>query len=205
VGLTHSIRRRGKGWVIRVSDHCQDAPRAVLEAIVSMLACKILRRKSPRGAVRAYEAFRADPAVQEAVRRRRRERGYKRLRREPGTHHSLEEILQEVNRSQFHGQIEIDRVGWGVHASWSRLGHYDPVHQSITISPVLDSPKVPEYVVSYILFHELLHALFEGRETGGLHHTPEFRKAEKAYPDYAAAQDFLRRFVRNRGSWPGSS
>ena len=73
--------------------------------------------------------------------------------------------------------------------SWARLGHYDPVHHTITISPVLDSAEVPDYAVRYIVYHEMLHAdLGIGKGEGRrIVHGPEFRIREKLFRHYERA------------------
>jgi hypothetical protein len=207
IGLTHTIRRKGGCWMIRISDHCKRAPRVVLEAIALILGCKILRRKPPREMVRIYDSFRQEPSIEEAVDARRRKHGRKQIGVSEGRHHSLWEIYQELNERYFNNQVEIRKLGWGPRLSWSRLGHYDPVHQTVTISPVLDSPRVPRPVVSYIVFHELLHSIFEVRSCGGKkrHHPPEFRRAEKAYPGSAASKKFLTEFCELRGRTDASA
>ena len=118
-----------------------------------------------------------------------------------GRHHSLTDIFRQVNELYFGDQVEIRKIGWSARRSWGRLGHYDPVHNTITISPVLDSPKVPRSVVAFIVYHELLHTLFEGRTAAGgrRHHPPEFRRAEKSHPDYRYAARFLSRFCQMKG------
>jgi predicted metal-dependent hydrolase len=65
----------------------------------------------------------------------------------------------------------------------------------------LDSPKVPEYVLGYLLYHEMLHALFADPDclSRKRHHTREFFRAESAYPRYESARSFLTRFCRARG------
>ncbi len=202
VGLTHTIRRSGGGWVLRISDHCRSAPRAVLEAIALLLASKILRRQPPQRAIEEYARFRKSAAVEKMVRDRRLKRGRKVIRSGEGRHHSLSAIFREVNRIHFGSQIDIRKLGWGARRSWSRLGHYDPVHHTITISPVLDSPRVPRSVVAYIVYHEMLHTLFEIEDAPAgrnRHHPPGFRKAEQVYPDYETAKHFLDDFCRHRG------
>jgi hypothetical protein len=200
IGLTHTIRRRGSTWVLRISDHCRLAPRPVLEAIVAILAGKILRKKPRQKHWDAYELFRKSPMVLESVRKRRLQQGRKHIAGHEGKCHSLQTIYQETNRCYFNDQIEISRIGWGFRSSWSRLGHYDPVHHTITLSPVLDSPQVPKFVVSYIVYHEMLHAIFEGTlaHRAQKHHPPEFRRVEKAYPDYGKAKKFLMEYCHNR-------
>jgi hypothetical protein len=206
IGLTHTIRRRGSSWIIRISDHCRLAPRAVLESIVVLLGCKVLRRKPPSAAFQAYEQFRREPEVERRVQERRVQRGRKQILDARGKHHSLDVIYRALNLQYFNGQVEVTRLGWGARRSWSRMGHYDPVHHTITISPVLDSPRVPEQVLSYLLYHEMLHALFDGKAVAGRHryHTAEFNRAERAFPHYASARGFLDRFCRTRGKMPRS-
>lgn len=196
IGLTHTIRRKGSTWVVRISDHCRHAPRPVLEAIVMILAAKVMRRRPRQKYLQLYELFRNDPWIVEAVRERRLRRGRKHIAGEAGKHHSLLEIYQELNGCYFNNQIEIHRIGWGLRKSRERLGHYDPVHHTITLSPVLDEPGVPRFVVRFIVYHEMLHAVFEGTSSGRLkrYHTSEFRRAEKAYPDFAGAKKFLREY-----------
>ncbi len=204
IGLTHTIRRMGPSWIIRISDHCRLAPGEVLESIAVLLACKILRRKPSSEALRIYDAFRLHPETERRVQLRRLQRGRKQIEDAKGKCYSLEEIYSELNQLYFNGQVEVRKLGWGARRSWSRLGHYDPVHNTITISPVLDSTKVPRPVVAYLLYHEMLHTLFNGIDSGirKRHHPPEFYRAERSFPSYAAARKFLDRFCRTRGRGP---
>jgi hypothetical protein len=202
VGLTHTIRRKGDGWVLRVSDHCRHAPRIVIEAIALILAAKVLRRKPPPRMLEAYSQFRKAQETEDSVNRRRLQRGRKMIDCGAGKHHSLSAIYEELNDRYFGRRVDIRVLGWGRRKSWGRLGHYDPVHHTITISPVLDSPRVPRAVVAFIVYHEMLHSLFGCEEASGgrnRHHPSGFRKEERAYPDYEAAKKFLSKFCRTRG------
>lgn len=200
IGLTHTIRRKGTLWIVRVSDHCRRAPRDVLEAILLILACKVMRRRPPEDIASTYERYRQDPRVEECVRKRRMRQGRKRINASPGKYHSLPKLYAELNRRYFNDQIEISNLGWGMRPSWRRLGHYDPTHHAIAISPVLDSPRVPGFVVAYILYHELLHALYEVKGVNGRkrHHHAEYLKAERAFPDYHDAKKFIAAYCRAR-------
>jgi hypothetical protein len=204
VGLTHTIRRHGDRCVVRISDLCRHAPRGILEAIVTILGCRLLRRRAPKEMVRRYEQFRQDAWVQAAVRDRRLSRGRKEIEAAEGRHHSLQQIYRELNAAYFNDQLEIQKIGWGRRRSWTRLGHYDPVHNTVTISPVLDASQVPHSVVRYLVYHELLHALIGQGPAGRRHHPREFQIAEKAFPDYAPAKKFLDEFCRAKGRGRGS-
>ena len=200
IGLTHTIRRRESVWIVRVSDHCRCAPHPVLEAIVIILACKMLRRRTPKRMRQIYDGWRREPAVLSALSERRTAKGRKRFAVHEGRWHSLPEICREVNRRFFNDQIEIKKIGWGVRRSWGRLGHYDTLHNTITLSPVLDSPNVPRFVVDFIVYHEMLHVIFEGAGNYGFrrHHPPEFRRTERAHPDYEAVKKFIKNFCSKR-------
>jgi len=198
VGLTHTLRRKKNGWVLRISNHCRCSPSYVLESIVLILAYKVMGKKPPRKYVNTYELFRKDPDIEAAVRNRRLRKGRKQFSDKAGNHHSLRNIYSELNERYFNNQIEINRIGWGLRKSWDRLGHYDPIHHTITLSPALDSPDVPPYIVRYIVYHEMLHAVFGEMPVGGSrrHHPREYVQTERAYPDYAKAKKFLRNFSR---------
>jgi len=200
VGLTHTLRRKNSGWLLRISDHCRKAPSKVLESVVLILGHKVMHRKPPRKAVDTYNRFRMDPETEAEVRSRRLQRGRKQFSNKAGKHHSLRKIYSELNELYFNGQIEINRIGWGLRKGLDRLGHYDPVHHTITLSPALDSPAVPDFVVRYIVYHEMLHALFGDKPVKGFrkHHPREFRHTECAYPDYKRAKKFLETFSRRR-------
>jgi hypothetical protein len=75
-----------------------------------------------------------------------------------------------------------------------RFGSYTQEDHLIRIHPLLDQGFVPDYVVQYIVFHEMLHAyLGVGVAPNGRRriHTAEFRQAEQAYPDYQNAVSWL--------------
>lgn len=77
------------------------------------------------------------------------------------------------------------------------LGTYDAVQNLVRIHRVLDQPAVPEFFVRYILFHELLHAAFPPRREAGrtVHHGPEFRRLERAYPEFVRAKAWEREHI----------
>ncbi len=201
IGLTHTIRRSGNSWKLRISDHCIDAPRDVLEAVVVLLACRVLRRRPPPALAECYRDFRNSPATRCRLQQRRRSRGQKRMNDSAGSFHSLRRIFDDLNRRYFDGRVPIRSLGWGSRPAWVRLGHYDPVHETITLSPVLDSPQVPEAVVGFVVYHEMLHALFDLRDAGVRHrrHHSAFRRIEQAYPQYEAVRRFLAEFCGRRG------
>ncbi len=90
------------------------------------------------------------------------------------------------------------KMGWSLRRSRSTLGHYDPAHDAVVISNLLDSAESSYLIVSYVLFHELLHTVFpaESRTARRCVHTAEFKAAEKSFKDYGAATTPSRSFWR---------
>jgi predicted metal-dependent hydrolase len=60
----------------------------------------------------------------------------------------------------------------------------------------LDQRGVPEYVVAYVLYHEMLHLKHPIRFAGCRResHSSQFRKEEKLFEEYQRAMKFLARF-----------
>jgi predicted metal-dependent hydrolase len=82
---------------------------------------------------------------------------------------------------------------WSREHARNRLGHYDPAHNAIVISRVFDHPRVPEFVVEYIVYHEMLHLRHPVKVRGSRRcvHSAEFQADEKLFPRLTEAQKFL--------------
>ncbi len=92
-------------------------------------------------------------------------------------------------------------ITWGKRTTYRRFGLWHPESCIIEISKTLDSPFVPKFVVNFIIYHELLHAI-RGVKKGKRHHDAQFRILEKKYPQYKEANEFLRNIHKNRGILP---
>jgi len=116
-----------------------------------------------------------------------------------GNHRDLREIFQSVNEEYFAGRVTA-RITWGLkgprRAARSRtLGSYCCSTHLIRINPILDSRHVPKYFLSYIVYHEMLHADMkdctkEGRRSV---HGKEFKRREKKFKDYQKALEWEKR------------
>lgn len=194
-GINSTIRiHRGK-LVVRISDLLGDAPPEVLQGLIHKLVARLFRKKPPTRRVEAYENHVKSSEVRERGRRARAERGRKTLRPPQGETHDLSSIFADLNREFFENRLQVRDLGWSLRRSRRRLGHYDPAHHAIVIDRRLDLPVIPEYVVAYVVYHEMLHAWLGEEERGGIFHVhhPKFREAERRYPDYRRATDFIRR------------
>jgi predicted metal-dependent hydrolase len=121
-------------------------------------------------------------------------RGRKRIEGPQGDHYHLEEIFDDLNRRFFHRLLARPRMTWSGNHSRRSLGHYDPAHNTIVVSRILDQPNVPKYAMEYLLYHEMLHLRHPVKMRGSRRcvHSTEFRAEEKLFPQLAEAKKFLR-------------
>ena len=120
-----------------------------------------------------------------------------------GQAYDLSALYDAVNREYFSGSLTPPELCWSRRQAVRRTGYYDPMKNTITLSLALDDPGVPEYVVRFILYHEMLHqeARFSLMEEKRRVHDAAFRKAERRFAQYEEATAYLETLAR-RGSVP---
>lgn len=195
-GLKSTIYQRTDHFEVRLTDLLQEAPMPVHYSLACILLSKLDRRLHVTSAERtAYAAWSRTPSVVEAHEVARRTRGAKRIDPPQGRVHDLGLLFHRLNREYFLGLLPRVTVGWSRHRSRTIWGHHDDAHAAIVINRMLDSPRVPAYVVESILYHEMLHHKF-GPQFGPtgrrVLHPRAMREEEKRLPQYEPAQRFLR-------------
>ena len=194
--LTHTIRLREDTAFVRISDALKRAPQTVLEATAAILLSKLYRRHPPIGLLEAYRAFSHARTTRARLLRLRRGRARHSEHRPAGTHHDLEPLFARLNERYFEGVLGQPRLGWSKRAWRTQLGCFDPALGQILINRRLDHPGVPECVVSYVLYHEMLHVKHPMRlvRCRRESHSAEFRREEKRFAEYERAMKFLKHF-----------
>ena len=182
---------------VDISDVLQGAPAPIQEALAILLVSKLLRRRPDPLSVAQYHQYVNTAKVQHALQSVKRERGRKAIRHASGAFFDLNEIFNDLNSRYFEGKLRMPTVGWSLRGSRSTLGHYDPAHNAIVLSRLLDSDESSYLIVSYVLFHELLHTIHpaESRTSRRCVHTAEFKMAEKRFENYDGAITALKKFL----------
>jgi len=117
-----------------------------------------------------------------------------RAQEKPGRHRSLEASFERVNARHFDGNMPRPQLCWSPVRARRTVGTYEEKRDRIIITRRLDSAKVPEFVLDFVMYHELLHkALGIGRREDGKRrmHGPEFRRLERRFPGYREAEEWL--------------
>jgi hypothetical protein len=192
--LNCTIRLRQGRVLVRLSDLLQGAPQPVLHAILHILLAKLYRKPIDPALSARYRKFTGSQSVAAKTHLIRQMRGRKRMEGPQGDHYHLEEIFDDLNRRFFHGLLACPRMTWSGNHSRRRLGHYDPAHNTIVVSRILDHANVPRYAMEYLVYHEMLHLRHPVKMRGSRRcvHSSDFRADEKLFPHLAEAKRFLR-------------
>ncbi len=181
-----SFRIRGGVQHVRLHQMFLSAGREVLNEIVSFL-------KGKKGAMPEFRRF---------IRGNRESLGVKPLNKirikTSGRFHDLQELYDEINQAYFEGKISA-AITWGTGSSRfsvrkRTLGSYRERSNTIRINPVLDRKSVPRYYLSFVIYHEMLHAAMGISKKGERRsvHPREFRQREKLFRDYERAREWER-------------
>jgi predicted metal-dependent hydrolase len=177
-----SMRTRDGAARVRLHRMFLNADRSVLGEIVSYLKNGKGALPNCRGFVRDNrEHLRGKPPRKVPV-------------RTAGKVHDLRALYDENNREYFDGRVEA-AITWGTRSprravKKRTVGSYSEQSNTIRINPVLDRKDVPRCYVSFIIYHEMLHAS-QGTAIRGKRrsiHSREFRKREKLFKDYEEAR-----------------
>jgi SprT-like family len=195
VGINHTIRFRNGELFVRLSDLFQEAPVEVIRALAVILLSKLFRRRIPSGIATIYRGFVNSVEMKEKSLKTRSQRGRKLLSHPTGKHYDLINLFNKLNVEYFDAGLSDVNLGWSLRKSRRILGHFDPSHNSITISRLFDDKRVPESVVSYVLYHEMLHAQFSTSSNFDLknRHSCQFKKEERKFRCYQEANDWLKK------------
>lgn len=193
--VNNTIRLRQGRLLVRISDLLEGAPEPVLRAVAHILVAKMYRKPIDREHATRYRRYVSTHHMSQKAHLVRQMRGRKRITTAQGHVYHLEEVFEDLNRRFFFGLLARPLMTWSGERSRNRLGHYDPAHNAIVVSSVFDHPRVPRYVVEYIVYHEMLHLKHPVKLRGSRRcvHSAEFQAEEKLFDKLDAAKEFLRR------------
>ncbi|HEY2902138.1 MAG TPA: hypothetical protein VGL59_16265 [Polyangia bacterium] len=180
-----SVRRKTDGYRLRLHHMFVDAGPRVVRALARYVVHNDRRASALLGEYIEEH--------QHIIRKQVRPPRQVRLRT-AGQHHDLRAIFDRLNAERFEGKLEA-RITWGPVSERKRrrrsikMGSFAVEDRLIRIHPALDHATVPEYFVSWIVFHEMLHGKHEVLRKDGRRrfHTKEFLAEERTFVEYDRA------------------
>lgn len=185
-----SVRQRQGKRVLRIQEVFRTAPREVWEAVVGLYlrgVPKSQRRALHQSINRFLLEKRSDAGEDD-----RPPLDLDRLPGPRGEVYDLDEIYQEVCATLSEAAEVVltwsERINRRTMGSWHETRTGSP--NLVRINRLLDDERVPRLYVASVLHHELLHEIL-GYEIVGdkrVHHSPEFRRRERAFSGYHRAE-----------------
>ena len=114
-----------------------------------------------------------------------------------GTHHDLRDAVRRLIDADLIGADDVGdaRFTWTRRPNRQRIGYCAVSMRVIAVSCLLDDPDVPEHVLDYVVFHEILH-LIQSPHPFRKSHDREFNAMEAMFPRKEEAEMFLRHFTQ---------
>jgi hypothetical protein len=114
-----------------------------------------------------------------------------------GKFYNLDKLFDKINQEYFFSNLAKPRLAWSRINTYRKLGHYESARDRVVISLALDDAKVPEFVVEFVLYHELLHKYHGTKWVQGrrMVHTKEFRASESQFKFYNEASRWLQKSI----------
>ena len=192
--VNNTIRLREGKLLVRLSDLLEGAPEGVLRAIAHILLAKMYRRPVDREQSARYRRYVLSHHMARKAHLVRQMRGRKRIVSPRGHAYDLEAIFDDLNLRFFFGLLVRPQMTWSAGRARNRLGHFDPAHNAIVVSRVFDHPRVPQYVLEYIVYHEMLHLKHPIKLRGSRRcvHSAEFQAEERRFERFEDARKFLK-------------
>ena len=192
--INNTIRLREGRVLVRISDLLSGAPKDVLHAIAHILLAKLYGKEIETRHATRYRRYLGRRDVSSKAHLVRQERGRKVVLSSQGRYYNLETIFEDLNRRFFYGLPARPLMTWSRHASRQSLGHYDPAHNTIVISRILDRPDLPHFALEYLVYHEMLHLKHPVKLNGSRRcvHPKSFQEEEKLFPELEKAKELLK-------------
>lgn len=116
-----------------------------------------------------------------------------------GNVYNLQNIYNELNQEYFDGKLSLFITWFGkpIQRNRSRVTfglYHDPL-KLIKVNKILDSPAYPDYLVSYVVYHEMVHHVCPAYfDENGQHriHSKEFKEREAEFRYFDLAKNWIK-------------
>ncbi|WP_211176468.1 M48 family peptidase [Brasilonema sp. UFV-L1] len=110
-----------------------------------------------------------------------------------GKWYDLDELFEKINHEYFACSLVKPRLAWSGINTYRKLGHYEAARDRVMMALTLDDASIPQFVIEFVLYHELLHKYHGATWVNGrrMVHTSEFRRDERKFRLYKEAEEWL--------------
>jgi len=191
--LHYAYRRTQTGIEVELSDYLADAPISVLNDECSAIVAwsrgkKFVQPESLSDYIRSDDFIVGN-----------RPKYLRRCRTVSMTQQgSSKNLIDSVERLMemnlvFDTDITNSYFTWATHMAKYKFGQCNQTFRVVSVNPDLDSDNVPDAVVDYVIYHEILH-LRQDPTKNHRPHNAQFRSWEHMFPDFERIEEYLRGF-----------
>lgn len=191
--LHYAYRITDKGIEIELSDYLAEAPLSVLNDECEAIVKWSMGKKYVQPASLSEYLVSSDFIVKNRPLYLRRCRTVSMTQQ--GSSKNLIDSVERLMAMDlvFDTDISNSYFTWATHMAKYKFGQCNQTFRVVSINPDLDADYVPDKVVDYVVYHEILH-LRQDTSKNHRPHNAQFRSWEHMFPDYAAMEDYLRKF-----------
>jgi len=184
--------RRSCGWIeFEVSDYLKNAPQNVIEGVARTIFSRI-SGSSSREYPKNMEEWLTNDEFVKANRSTYLRRSRNLTGSAEGRCRDLTESYNRLVEQNLVPKMDDIVFTWTRGANIKRIGYCSVLMRVIAISSVFDTETIPEFVLDFIVYHEMLH-MTRGFDPLGKLHDAEFQADERKYPMKAESEEWLRR------------
>jgi len=196
--LKHVWTKDGRHYKFKVSDYLDDAPDEVLKSLALYLLSLAYGKEGNADSAKPYLEYSASPRLWDRKRFEYMRRARSIILNPKGKHRDLDTVFQYVNSFYFSSRLPEVTLAWSRESPRRRLGFFFEPLNLLAVNAVLDSERVPRYVLEFVVYHELLHYVnpASGARVRRIHHTAEFRRQERLFTHFEDSEKWLRKLVR---------
>jgi len=183
--------QRSYKWAdFKVSDYLADAPPEVIDGLCNSLFSKIM------GEEEGYSQEMCDwitaPEFSENKQPLYLKRSRNLTRSSKGEFRDLDEAYQRLMDAGLVKKDDAIHLTWTKESNVRKIGHCSVLMKVISVSSVLDTDMIPEFVLDFCLYHELCHLII-GFDPSAKKHGAEFVELEEKYPKKKEAEEWIKR------------
>lgn len=210
-----NIERKGKKLHVRINDNRQTMLSVIWERKQTKVSLHRMFLKAPQNIMQALACYierkhkAIAPEIKAFIESRRAELDYSHIIDRDaldtkGGAFDLTEIYRRLNKTCFKNSLDLGITWFGSsfikNRSRCSLGLYYDTLKLIKIHRLLDNPLVPDFVIEFVVFHEMLHAVCPAYiDERGVHrvHGAEFKRREESFYCYKEATEWIRKHQMN--------
>ena len=188
ISSLYSISSNSTSMRLSLNEGYIGVPDEVLKAL-----CSVIFKGKNKEYVKLLRSYSETETFREINRSVNNQKGTNVISNSIGQYFDLDKIFWKVNSEYFYNQMSKPNLTWNRQLTKRKLGHYNLDTDTVMISIALDKNETPDFIIEYVMYHELLHKKLGIVKKGNKRyaHTSVFHNEEKKFKQYEKVKMYL--------------